>query len=265
MGESPEVEAHGMFKVVADVARNRLCITLGGHLTTAEVKQVVETIFVEVGKLRPGFDLINNIADALPTDEYGTKELMRMQRHLMSLGMRRVIRVTRILLTELQFERISKQAGYHSIVVSSVEKAERLLDSCVIPEDSTAKRNWDKVRKYRRVSVGPDHTVQFVLGSLELTNVRITNLSAEGCFAVVQEEYGNLLRENTHLGNFQFEHVDLPSTKITAKVVRVLRGLSEIGENDIGLGIQFLTSSQQFTEWVDAYVMAYYGLKNGPT
>jgi len=252
-----------MFKVVADVAKNRLYITLGGHFAAAETNLAVEAVTREVAKLRPGFDLINDVTEAFPTDEYGTKELMRMQRLLMSLGLRRVIRVTKVLLTELQLERISKQAGYHSIVVSSVEKAERLLDSCVVPEDSSGKRNWDQLRKYRRVAVGSDHTVQFSLGSLELTNVRITNLSAEGCFALVQEEYGNLLREGNHLSNFQFEHADLPSTRITAKVVRVIRGLSEVGENDIGLGIHFLSSSQQFTEWVDAYVMAYYGLRHG--
>ena len=249
-----------MFQVVADVGKNRLYLTLGGHFSLEERRRIAESITQEVAKLRPGFDLINDISQAHPTDEGGLKELMRVQRFLKSLGLRRVVRVTKVLLAELQLERASRQTGFHSIIVPSLEKAEQLLDSSEASEVPGGARKWDQVRKYRRISVGPDHTIRFSLGSLELTDVRITNLSAEGCFAVVQGTLGGLLREGVLLKDLCLGHEDLPSTRVLAKVVRVVRGLAELTDFDIGLGIQFLSTSEQFTQWVDAYVMAHYGL-----
>lgn len=252
-----------MFQVVADVGKNRLYLTLGGHFSSEERRRIAESITQEVAKLRPGFDLINDISQAHPTDEWGLKELMRVQRFLRSLGLRRVVRVTKMLLTELQVERVSKQTGCHSIIMPSLEKAEKLLDSCEADEDSGGARGWDQVRKYRRISVGPDHTIQFSLGPLELKGVRITNLSAEGCFAVVQDNLGDLLREGVQLRDLCLGHEDLPYTRVPARVVHIVRGLAELTDRDIGLGIQFLSTSEQFIEWVDAYVMAHYGLHHG--
>jgi c-di-GMP-binding flagellar brake protein YcgR len=99
--------------------------------------------------------------------------------------------------------------------------------------------------------------VRFCLGGTALERVRIANLSAGGCFAILVPEYFAQVREGSILVDFSLEHYGLPSTPITAKVVRVVNGLTEITENDIGLGILFLSTSTKFTERVDSYVTAY--------
>jgi c-di-GMP-binding flagellar brake protein YcgR len=86
--------------------------------------------------------------------------------------------------------------------------------------------------------------------------VRIANLSAGGCFAILVPESITTIREGTILVDFTLEHSELPSTPIAAKIVRVVNGLAEITENDIGLGILFLSTSTKFTESVDSYVAA---------
>lgn len=249
-----------MFKVRADPGKDRLYITLSGHLEEEERGRVVEAITQEVSKLSPGFDLINDISEALPTDAQGLDQLTRVQKLLVEAGLRHVVRITRMLITELQLERVSKDSGYRSIHLPSLEKAEQLLDSFRTPEGSRELRNWEKVRKYRRISVGEDHRIQFTLGDLDFTDIRITNLSAEGCFALIQGLYKNRVRVGTILNSLTLEHPDLPSTPITARIARIVPGLTEVTENDIGLGVQFLSTSEQFTQWVDAYVLAHYGL-----
>src|ERR1035438_9971794 len=116
---------------------------------------------------------------------------------------------------------------------------------------------WECVREFRRIPVSHDHTVRFRLGGKVLERVPIANLSAGGCFAILVREHFTNFREGTILVDFTLEHSDLPSTPITAKVVRVVKGLTEITENDIGLGILFLSTSAKFTEWVDSYVATY--------
>jgi c-di-GMP-binding flagellar brake protein YcgR len=117
--------------------------------------------------------------------------------------------------------------------------------------------SWECRREFRRIPVSHDHTVQFRLGGELLERVRIANLSAGGCFAILVPEHFTQVREGTILTDFTLEHRELPSTPIAAKVVRVVNGLAEITENDIGLGILFLSTSTKYTEWVDSYVTAY--------
>jgi len=250
-----------MFKIRADAGKNRLYITLGGHLSEEERGEIIQAIAQEVAQLSPGFDLINDVSEAYPTDAHGLEQLMQVQKFLMAAGLKRVVRVTRMLITELQLERVSKASGFQSVTLPSLEKAEQLLASFQAPDESRAPRNWEKIRKYRRISVGDEHTIQFTLGDLDFSSIRITNLSAEGCFALIQGLYKNRVRTGTILNNLSLEHPDLPSTPITARIARIVPDLAEVTENDIGLGVQFLSTSEQFTQWVDAYVLAHYGLE----
>lgn len=244
-----------MFKIVTDIEKNRLYITFIGHLEGDQARQASEATTIEVAKLSPGFDVINDISEAFPTDSRGLELLTRMQKFLLGQGMRRVIRVTGIRISELQVKRASRDSGYYWIAVPSLEKAESLLDAFTMPEVSAELQEGHPPGRHRRLAVGPDHTVQFTLGPQRLSRIRITNLSAGGCFALIPAEYGDFARVGGILGDFQFEHEDLPATPFTAKIIRISRGLSEVSDCDTGLGIQFLSTSQQFTEWVDAYVI----------
>ncbi len=113
---------------------------------------------------------------------------------------------------------------------------------------------WECRREFRRVPVGRDHTVRFRLAGRSLERVRIANLSAGGCFAILAGEPPVHVYEGAILVDFTLEHGELPSMPISAKVVRVVKGLAEITEHDIGLGILFLSTSAKFTERVDDYV-----------
>lgn len=250
-----------MAYVHADPEKNRLYITIAGHLTPDDMRQVGESIAQEVVKLSSGFDVINDISDAHPTDEAGLKQVAEIQKYLVSKGMRRVIRVTKVLISELQMKRASQNSRYYWIVAPSVGKAEKLLDAFTMPDDAESQQPRSYARHYRRFSVGPEHTVQFTLGNREFKRIRITNLSADGCFALIYAEDANLFRVGTLLNDFRFEHDDLPSSPLTARVVRIVEGLSEVTDCDAGLGIHFLATSPQFTEWVNSYVICH--LENG--
>jgi c-di-GMP-binding flagellar brake protein YcgR len=116
---------------------------------------------------------------------------------------------------------------------------------------------WECRREFRRIPVSHDHTVRFRLRGKLHEGVRIANLSAGGCFAILVPESTITIREGTILVDFTLEHSELPSTSIVAKIVRVVNGLAEITENDIGLGILFLSTSARFTDSVESYVTAH--------
>ena len=118
-----------MFRVTSDPAKNRLCIVLSGHLDDAEREEAARTIREEAGKLTPGFDLINDISELRPTSAEGLKQLAEVQSFLKDHGLRRVIRIAGIALSEIQLERTGREVGYISLSAESVEAAERILDA----------------------------------------------------------------------------------------------------------------------------------------
>jgi hypothetical protein len=118
-----------MFRVTSDPAKNRLCIVLSGHLDDAEREEAARTIREEAGKLTPGSDLINDISELRPTSAEGLKQLAEVQSFLRDHGLRRVIRIAGIALTEIQLERTGREVGYISLSAESVEAAERILDA----------------------------------------------------------------------------------------------------------------------------------------
>jgi len=118
-----------MFSVTAQVEKNRLYITLSGHLDDSEQKEASLAIIGEAGKLKPGFDLISDVSRLRPTDDAGLKQLARVQEFLRDHGLRRAIRVTGIVLTEIQMERTGREVGYISLNAASLEEAERILDA----------------------------------------------------------------------------------------------------------------------------------------
>lgn len=248
-----------MFKVVADPEKNRLYITLSGHFEGDEKSEAAASVIKAVEKLQPGFDVINDISDAMPTDEGGLDEIYRVRHFLFSKGVRHVIRITKLKLTGLQLDRVARPDGYTVTAVDSMEQAERFLETAEIER----KAAYKEVRSYKRISVGPEHTIRFVLQGDEYKGIRIVNLSAEGCFAVLPEKLSTGIQEGALLHDFVLEHADLPSVVIDAKVIHIVRGLSEISARDIGFGINFTPPSQEFTEWINAYVMAFYGLGKG--
>jgi hypothetical protein len=118
-----------MFEVHSDPDRNRLYLTLSGHLDGVERQAVMKAIMAEAGKLAPGFDLVSDISGLHASDQEGFKDFLRAKSGLKLKGVGRVIRVVKIPISRMQVERISEAAGYEAESVTSVEEADRRLDA----------------------------------------------------------------------------------------------------------------------------------------
>lgn len=95
-------------------------------------------------------------------------------------------------------------------------------------------------RAARRVIVGPEHTIRFMVKGHAFKEVRITNVSQTGCFAMVSQRDSALFTQGTLLENFAFEHPGLALGPILAKVMYVLGGSSDQAALDfMGVGIHF--------------------------
>ena len=117
-----------MFQVRSDSAKNRLYITLGGHMVGPERQEATRAIMAEAGKLGAGFDVVTDIRDLHATDQQGFKDFLRARSTLKLKGVGHIIRVTRIPLSRIQLERISAEAGYDSDRADSLEEADQRLD-----------------------------------------------------------------------------------------------------------------------------------------
>jgi hypothetical protein len=118
-----------MFEVHSDPDRNRLYITLAGHLDGEERQAAMKAMMAEAAKLNPGFGVVTDISGLYPSDQEGFKDFLRAKSGLRMKGVGPVVRVVKIPLSRIQVERISEEAGYEAESVSSLEEADRRLDA----------------------------------------------------------------------------------------------------------------------------------------
>ncbi len=117
-----------MFSVTSDPERNRLNITLAGHLEGPECQLATKAIMGEAARLAPGFGVITDIAALHAPDQDGFKDLLRVKSSLRLKGVGPIIRVVKIPISRIQVERVSDEGGYHSECVASLEAADQRLD-----------------------------------------------------------------------------------------------------------------------------------------
>jgi len=129
-----------MFQVTANPEKNRLYVTLGGHLEPPERLEVAKAFMAAMKELGPGFDIVNDITGLHPTDSDGLKELVRVQVAAKIKGVRAVIRIAKIPLARLQLERIAQETGWAFELAGSLEEADARLDELgpATPEDESA-------------------------------------------------------------------------------------------------------------------------------
>jgi hypothetical protein len=118
-----------MFEVHSDPGRNRLYITLRGHLEGPERQAAMKAILTEADKLTPGFGVVTDISALHASDQEGFKDFLRAKSGLRMKGVGQVIRVVKLPLSRIQVERISEAAGYEAEHVDSIEEADRRLDA----------------------------------------------------------------------------------------------------------------------------------------
>jgi hypothetical protein len=120
------------YDVHADVVRNRLYVVLDGFFSDEEAKEVTDLVIGEIDKLRPGFDVINDISKFKPLTPAGVQEIARAQRFTEAKGVRRIVRISsESVIGGMQFERVSHKSYDHSQAnfASSVEEAEHMLEN----------------------------------------------------------------------------------------------------------------------------------------
>ena len=117
-------------------------------------------------------------------------------------------------------------------------------------------------RSKLRIVVGPDVPIHFRVKGLVYNNIRITNLSAGGCFATLPRTKNHLFAQGTLLEEFRFEHPDLEGFPFIAEVVYVLgegsagAGRGRGGLELIGLGIKFHAMAASMAEMLMQFVEA---------
>lgn len=100
-------------------------------------------------------------------------------------------------------------------------------------------------RDNRRLFVGPDYAIRFSFKGRSFTGVRITNISAGGCFAVLPRDHETVFTEGGILDEFALEHSEMPHTPFFAQIRYVLGGA--LGQSDmeyLGLGIAFMMTPE---------------------
>ena len=117
-----------MFQVRSDSTKNRLYITLGGHMEGQERQEATRAIMAEAAKLSEGFDVVTDIRELHATDQQGFKDFLRARSTLKLKGVGHIIRVTKIPLSRIQLERISEEAGYEFDRADTLEAADQRLD-----------------------------------------------------------------------------------------------------------------------------------------
>ncbi len=118
-----------MAEIRIDDAKNRLYIKLKGFYTGEEAKKVTEEFLEELKKLKPGFDIINDITEFKTSPPEATAELARAQEMALEHKAGRIVRIIGGQPTgRLQFERIGRQTGTVAANVSSLEEAEQILN-----------------------------------------------------------------------------------------------------------------------------------------
>ncbi|WP_306590355.1 PilZ domain-containing protein [Geothrix sp. 21YS21S-4] len=112
-------------------------------------------------------------------------------------------------------------------------------------------------RDARRIIVGAEFAISFTLRGHDYRDVRITNLSPGGCFALVGARDARLFERGAVLEGLVLQHPELPKAPILATVSYVLGGRPGADPLElVGIGIQFQgmdpASQEALDTWVDA-------------
>ncbi|MDY7031865.1 MAG: hypothetical protein SVY10_08140 [Thermodesulfobacteriota bacterium] len=123
----------GRLEVRSDIFKNRLYMKLEGYFTDGEVKEAADKVIKEVDKLKPGFDIINDISTFKPASPKGINDIQKAIKYCSDYGLKRAMRIApSSYFAASQFSRISKEVGGYDVeTVASLEEAERILDKNV--------------------------------------------------------------------------------------------------------------------------------------
>jgi hypothetical protein len=119
-----------MYKNQADIAKNRMYLTLKGKAEVEELNDWSRDLLSQLKKLKPGFGVISDILECHPTTEEGRMIIQDTQKKAKEMGMGHVVRITQSnnVVTAMQWQRSSRAVGYTAAESKTVAEADKLLD-----------------------------------------------------------------------------------------------------------------------------------------
>jgi len=116
-----------------NASKNVVHSIVSGKFSSQDAEQYVERFIAAVDNLAPGFTLIFDITDFIPTEEDVWNALKRGTAYAVEKGMARVIRVVGDSMTSkvgnIQWNRAARDLGYQVDVVENFEQAQALLNA----------------------------------------------------------------------------------------------------------------------------------------
>lgn len=120
-----------MFQIRINYKRNALLNVMSGRIDAEEAKSIVKKFQEGVTRLKPGFAVITDITDFVPTTEEVRTILRDATRYAVKHGLGRTVRIVSDNLTSnigsIQFNRTEKKLGCMSEVVNSMAEAKKVL------------------------------------------------------------------------------------------------------------------------------------------
>jgi len=116
--------------IQVSIPKNRIYIALEGYFQEDEARRAADQVLQEMKKMRPGFDVVSDISLFKPVSPEAAGHIVRVQRQMKELGMRRLVRVVGgNALAKMQMQRTGSQAGVGDAGQAATrEEAERALD-----------------------------------------------------------------------------------------------------------------------------------------
>lgn len=154
--------------VFTDIKKNRLYITITGHLSKEQLERFYTDVRFGVADLKPGFDVVNDLRDCTLAALSGMSTFKKITNYLIINRVSRVVRVVDN--SKVVFKQIlnigSRMQGYKAVYVETLEDADRELD---LSQESEA------LRFYLRPKL-----VKYILNG-ESGEGQLLNISTVGC------------------------------------------------------------------------------------
>ena len=100
--------------------------------------------------------------------------------------------------------------------------------------------NIGEMRRFDRLSVGPDYEVRLEFQGRELADAVLQNISACGCGVKIPRSEAAGLETGLHLNRVNLQHPCLPSVPLEATIVRLLGRANSAREGYVLLGLDFV-------------------------
>jgi hypothetical protein len=195
-------------KVVTNIVKNRLHITIDGKLSKKHLDELYTEIRFSVADLRPGFDVITDLSNCTIAVLSGTPTFRKIRNYLITNKLGRVVRVIdekRIVFRQL-INFTAKLQGYKSDLFYSLAEAEAALSNV---------QRRDGLR-----FVLHEQSVRFSIDNLE-GNGTVRDLSISGCAIKTTDELPVVLNKIFISIEFNKHEKIMSAFEIKAEVIWV--------------------------------------------